>query len=138
MTNALLWNLHPYQRNLIEQLHSHRIAAAELAAEVSAQIREDFQSVFSGTNEPRPYTPPAPFQTYEEVRASWHRAMNPTPADRAAHMLNRYEPDESSVPSWSWEWMTGQPAWLEMRRAVKRLKRDARAAYVEPGAFRQR
>lgn len=34
------------------------------------------------------YAPPPRLPTYEEIGAYLHRAVNPTPADRAAAMLN--------------------------------------------------
>jgi hypothetical protein len=98
--------------------------AALMAAEIREQIYEDFRSVV-GTNEPKPYTPPAPMPTYEEMTEQLHRAANPTPADVAARMLNQQA--QSGAPPWSWEWVMGEPLWLEMRRAMKRVKREAPA-----------
>lgn len=129
MTASYLWQQPAYG-------HRDDSEATEMAAEVCEQIGEDFRAVLV-RNEPMRYAPPKPIPTYEEMAAQMDRAMNPTPAERAANMLNQ-RTHFDMPPPWSEAWMTGEAAWLEMRRAVKRVKLDAPASYVEPGAFRAR
>lgn len=111
----------------IEQLQSHRLVTLETDAEVRAQICEDFRSAFQlRESRLRPTAPP----TYRELSEHMHRAMHPTPAETAAQILNlrvRGITDDMprlAVSSWM-GWMSGTPAWLELRRAVRRVKREA-------------
>lgn len=95
------------------------------ALEMQAEMRAEFVSTIkSGLNSWHyVHEPHAPIQTYGEWKALMDRAMNPTPADVAAKMLNGEQP---SVGQWHGAW-SGTPEWLEIRRAARNVKRQARA-----------
>jgi hypothetical protein len=100
--------------------------AREMQAEVAEQIREDFMHMMDAGKQ---MAVPIQWETMpsaEALRALFERATNPTPADKAAAMLNWRAAADKPRALMPW---TGTPEWLEIRRAVKRIRRNA-PAYV--------
>lgn len=117
----------PYLNDTREVLEMKAEMRAELLATISEVLkRSDYLT-------PRPVEP---MLTYEEWKVRMDRSMHPTPSDKAAEMLNGRNADalrgserrSSGVFDSYW---SGTLEWLEIRRSVKNVKREA-PAYAGP------
>lgn len=117
----------PYLNDTSEVLEMKAEMRAELLATITEVLKRSDYLV------PRPVEP---MLTYEEWKMRIDRSMHPTPADKAAEILNDRNGDTSRGPErcssgvldgyWS-----GTLEWLEIRRSVKNVKREA-PAYAGP------
>jgi hypothetical protein len=110
-------------------IHAQPSAAelAEVRAEMAEQVRRDFQAGFDmmlRQHNEALYPRARPMPTYEEMTAALHRAANPTPADRAAEILNGRP---ASLPTLSLDrWPHDEMGWWKAKSAVRNVKRTAR------------
>lgn len=115
--------------------------AREMQAEMNAEVYEAFETfdriLADGSATMRRPEERVRIFSHEEIRERFERMANPTPADKAASILNaRHAGGSKQLPAVpAMGAATGTREWLEIRRSVGTVRRYARRSYAAPGVL---